>query len=636
MGRVLAQLGRVRGFVGPLLTKELLVTSRRPRYYLLRFGYAAFLGLFIALVWLGFLESANRQPAAWRATHMPEMGKGIISYIVCFQFGAAQLVAIVLLGASISEEIYQRTLVPLLTTPIGYAQIVNGKFLGKLLHVLFLLALSLPLMSLVRVLGGVPWGYLLAGVCMTVTACMLTGSIAMFFSVLCRRAYLAMLATLGVCIGVYGIVGLILLLVGGLATALAGPGGMNVVLYLNPVAAISYETVYLNDPSSAVPGFFWPIHCVLMLVATWGMLKLCTVLVKRLALRKAIGFQAGASAAAPVPPAVQAAAPAILPVLVPVHATEAERAALHGPESRVAWRPAEVPVVEAAEEPRKRKWKPRGWKFRLMMGSPIAWRELRKPLLRDKVVQIVVLCAVVFYLLYTYAILGASGALDEPDVHGVFVVMFLLAGMLCTAMDAVTSIAPERQARTWPALLSTPVGDWHILLGKAGGTAFRCLPIWLFLLAHVVVFVLAGVLHPVVLIHLLLLVIWTNVFLIGAGVYFSTRHRRVTTALLMNVGMALLLWALVPTVAGLLGEAFGDYEISQGLLWLNPVVEALVVTVGACGDFPRALEYNWPHGSAGWGVTTAAMLVAAVLYSLLGLLLAWRAKVMFRRNVFTK
>ena len=83
MGRVLAQLGRVRGFVGPLLTKELLVTSRRPRYYLLRFGYAAFLGLFIALVWLGFLESANRQPAAWRATHKPELGKGIISNNDC-------------------------------------------------------------------------------------------------------------------------------------------------------------------------------------------------------------------------------------------------------------------------------------------------------------------------------------------------------------------------------------------------------------------------------------------------------------------------------------------------------------------------------------------------------------------------
>ena len=32
-----------------------------------------------------------------------------------------------------------------------------------------------------------------------------------------------------------------------------------------------------------------------------------------------------------------------------------------------------------------------------------------------------------------------------------------------------------------PALLSTPVSDWHILLGKAGGTLFRCLPVWLFL-----------------------------------------------------------------------------------------------------------------------------------------------------------
>jgi ABC-type transport system involved in multi-copper enzyme maturation permease subunit len=627
MGRVLAYLGRARGFVGPLLTKELLVTSRRPRYYLLRFGYAAFLGLLIALVWVAFLESANRQPAAWRATHMPEMGKGIVSWIVCFQFGAAQLVSIVLLGSAISEEIYQRTLVPLLTTPIGYGQIVNGKFLGKLVHVLFLLALSLPLLAMVRVLGGVPWGYLLAGVCVTVTACMLTGSVAIFFSVLCRRGILSMLATLGVCIGLYGIVGLILLMVSAIATAVAGAGGMAVVLYLNPVAAIAYETVHLNDPSQAVPGFYWPIHCVLMLLATWGMLKLCAVLVKRLAVRKAIGMQAGSSALDPVvPTAVQVAAPAILPVLMPVHATEIERIKLSQPEAQVAWRPA--------AQPKKRRWKARGWKFRLMVGSPIIWRELRKPLLRDKIVQIVVLCAVVFYLLYTYAILGASGQLDEPGAQAVFVTMFLLAGMICTAMDAATSIAPEKQARTWPALLSTPVSDWHILLGKAGGTAFRCLPVWVFLIAHVMIFTLFGVLHPLAVVHVLLLTVWANVFLIGMGVYFSTRHRRLTTALLMNVGAALVLWALFPVMAGLLGEAFGDYEISRALLWLNPVVEAIVVSSGACEGGSYGLEYGWPHGRAEWGETTLLMLAATIVYCAAGLVLAWRAKRMFRRDVF--
>ena len=640
MGKIASTLGRIPLAVGPLFTKELLVTSRRPRYYVLRFAYAAMLGLFIALVWLGFVESVRGTNAAFRIAHMSEMGKKIVSSIVCFQFGAAQLIAIILLSTSISEEIYRRTLVPILTTPIRTWQIVIGKFLAKLLHVGFLLAISLPLMAIVRVLGGVPWGYLLAGVCITVTAAMLTGSVAMFFSVLCRRAYLSILAAVGVCIGLYGMTALVFFILSMLVSAIAGGNvGVNLVLYPNPVATMVYETWVLNDPSVVVPGFYWPVHCLAMLGMTFGVLKLCEVLVRRMAIRKAIGIQGGGPGPATAPLAVTLQPAAVAaPVLLPINATPEERAKLSQPHVQVAWRPAPQ-GPQAAQARKKRKWKRRGWNLERMIGSPIVWRELRKPLLRDKVVQIVAMCAVIFYLLYTYAILGASGAMGSGDTQAFFVAMFLIAGMICTAMDAATCIAPEKQAQTWPALLSTPVSDWHILLGKAGGTLFRCLPVWLFLAGHVVVFTLLGFLHPIVLLHVLLLAVWTSVFLTGSGVYFSTRNRRATTAVLMNLGVAMLLWVLLPTGARLTGKIFGDYEIAQTLYYLNPLVQAAVVTNGATvpDDGAASLAYSWPDGgSRGWLSTTGVMLAAFAGYSLVGLLLAWRAKRMFRRNVFSK
>ena len=645
IGKVVSVLGRVPTMVGPLFTKELLVTSRRPRYYVLRFAYAAMLGLFISLVWLAFVEQSRGASATYRIAYMSEMGKQIVSYIVCFQFAAAQLVAIVLLSSAISEEIYQRTLVPILTTPIGYGQIVTGKFLGKLLHIGILLAISLPLMGMVRVLGGVPWGYLLAGVAITVTAAMLTGAIAMFFSILCRRAYLSILASLGASVALYGMVGLIFLIVAMIAQAFAGPIGWNFALYLNPVAAMVYETWVLSNPAIRVPGFYWPVHCVLVLGMTFGVLKLCEVLVRKMALRKAIGIQTGRVEPVEVPMVPVATGPSILPVLTPLDPTAAERARLSQPQGQVAWRPAQASAAPAAvtapepAAPRRRRWKPRGWNLRRMIGSPIVWRELRKPLLRDKVVQIVATCAVLFYLLYTYAILGASGAMDEGETQSVFVTLFLLAGMLCTAMDSATSIAPERQARTWPSLLSTPVSDWHILLGKAGGTAFRCLPVWMFLGGHVLIFTLLGFLHPVAVIHVLLLAIWAAVFLTGSGVYFSTRHRRATTAVLMNMGLAVLLWALIPAGAGLLGEVFGDREIADGLWYANPVMQATVVAGGAtdvdAADVHR-LHYDWPAGRSGWGETSMIMLLSCLGYCLAGYLLAWRAKALFRRNVFQR
>ena len=627
--------------VGPLFTKELLVTSRRAKYYMLRFAYAAVLGLFVSLVWLAFIESARGADPTYRIAHMSEMGKGIVSSIMCFQFGIAQFVAIVLLSSAINEEIYQRTLVPILTTPIGYWQIVLGKFLGKLLHVGLLLAISLPLLGIVRVLGGVPWGYLLAGVCITITASMFTGSVALLFSAINRRPYLAILASLGMVASFYVVVGLVLLMVSGIASEILGKNGYCLVLYGNPVAAMTYETMYLLNPVYKVPGFLWPIHCLVTLAMTTGVLKIAEIVVRRSALRKAVGVQ---TAVADVSSMVVRAANAA-PVLMPADGS---------PVARVLEPPHYGRHEEDAPH-RRRWWKARGWNIQRMIGnSPIVWRELRKPLLRDRIVQIVAMCAVVFYLMYTYAILGASGAMRHGETQAFFVCMFLLAGMLCTALDSATVIAPEKQARTWPALLCTPVSDWHILLGKAGGTAFRCLSVWIFLAGHVLLFSLLGFLHPVAMIHVGLLAAWSGVFLTCTGVYFSTKYRSVTTALLMNLGLAGLLWVLIPVGANLLGDVFGGREIARNIRAANPVVQAWVVVDGATqvrvapddtddgnpsnGILNRyedgSLLYNWPGGECGWLRTTGIMLANTLGYGLVALWLAWRTKKMFRRNVF--
>jgi ABC-type transport system involved in multi-copper enzyme maturation permease subunit len=620
-------LQRLSTAVGPLFTKELLVTSRRAKYYMLRFAYAAVLGLFVSLVWLAFIESARGADAAYRIAHMSEMGKGIVSSIMCFQFGIAQFVAIILLSSAINEEIYQRTLVPILTTPIGYWQIVLGKFLGKLLHVGLLLAISLPLLGIVRVLGGVPWGYLLAGVCITVTASMFTGSVALLFSAINRRPYLAILASLGMVASLYVVVGLVLLMVSGIASAMLGNNGFCLVLYGNPVGAMTYETIYLNNPANRVPGFFWPIHCLVTLAMTAGVLKIAEIVVRKTALRKAVG---AATAIADVS-AVTVRAMHAAPVLMPADGSPVAQV-LESPHYR---RHEEAPS-------RKRWWKARGWNIQRMIGnSPIVWRELRKPLLRDRIVQIVAMCAVIFYLIYTYAILGASGAMARGETQAFFVCMFLLAGMLCTALDSATCIAPEKQARTWPALLCTPVGDWHILLGKAGGTAFRCLSVWIFLAAHVVLFTLLGFLHPIALIHVGLLAAWSGAFLTCSGVYFSTKYRSVTTALLMNLGLAGLLWILLPVGANLLGEVFGDRETAANIQAANPIVQAWVVVKGATlTDHYNiryedgSLRYDWPGTHYGWLGTTGIMFANTLGYGLAALWLAWRAKRMFRRNVF--
>jgi len=117
LGKLWRGLSGLRDLPGPLLAKEMLVTSRRMRYYALRFAYAGALALFIMTVWLGVVEGSAARSAGQRAQQMSELGKKLSGYIVWFQFVGAQLVAVVLLSGAISEEIHQRTLVPILTTP---------------------------------------------------------------------------------------------------------------------------------------------------------------------------------------------------------------------------------------------------------------------------------------------------------------------------------------------------------------------------------------------------------------------------------------------------------------------------------------------------------------------------------------
>ena len=188
---------------GPVFGKELRISSRRRRSYVLRSAYVLLLTVFVILVWLANIRGVSGANAIAR---MSETGKVIIVTIAWVQFFALQLVAVVILSTAISEEVRARTLGVLMSAPVSAFQIVFGKLLSGLLQLLVLLAVSLPLLTLVRVFGGVPLDYVLATVCITFTACLFAGAVALLFSALFRRAYASILLTLGTLgVGVAGV-----------------------------------------------------------------------------------------------------------------------------------------------------------------------------------------------------------------------------------------------------------------------------------------------------------------------------------------------------------------------------------------------------------------------------------------------
>ncbi|NLH43261.1 MAG: ABC transporter permease, partial [Planctomycetes bacterium] len=173
MGRMTRMTLDPTWLAGPIFDKELRVSSRRRRNYSLRFFYILVLAFFVVMVWMSRVDVQGN--AIVQQSRMAEAGKAIVRTVVLFQFVAMQILAAIMLSNAISDELYHRTLGLLMTTPVNSFQIVMGKVLSRLLQLVQLLAITFPILAIVRVLGGVSWEYLLSSMCITLTAAVFAG-----------------------------------------------------------------------------------------------------------------------------------------------------------------------------------------------------------------------------------------------------------------------------------------------------------------------------------------------------------------------------------------------------------------------------------------------------------------------------
>ena len=178
---------------GPIFGKELRVSSRRRRHYVVRSIYIGLLAVMMIFVWMDSFR-ADRM-SAYQSGKMAETGRIITMLVTWSQFLLCQIVAGVMLSTAISDEIYNKTLGVLMTTPITGLQIVAGKLLSKLLQCLLLVGVSLPALAMVRVFGGISWAYVLSSVCITLSMSVWVGSLSLFFSISQRKAYVVIIKT---------------------------------------------------------------------------------------------------------------------------------------------------------------------------------------------------------------------------------------------------------------------------------------------------------------------------------------------------------------------------------------------------------------------------------------------------------
>jgi ABC-type transport system involved in multi-copper enzyme maturation permease subunit len=569
---------------GPIFGKELRISSRRRRNYVLRCAYVALLTVFVVVVWLDQVRHVSAS-GLYSASRMAEAGKRIVIIIVWFQFCVTQLLAVVMLSTSINDEVYNRTLGVLMTTPITSFQIVMGKLLSKLLQFILLLAMSLPLLAIVRIFGGVPWDYVISSLCITLTTAIFAGSVSLFFSIFSRRAYVVIILSI---LALGTLFGLFLFLTTRIVAFFSWGGQPNVpiiaLFHLNPYMLLALNTNVMISPRLAGRiSVSWFGHCGIMLAASAVVLYASVRLVRRIALAQTIG---GAG------------------VFIRLWRARPAKSAKDPGEARSAGQ------------------------IRRVTGPPVVWKELTsRTSSREKLFVMTIIGVELVMIVAMYLFPYIASATSMEGAHAAYIGIFMGLGALSVAVFSATCIASEKEARSWPLLLTTTLSDGDILFGKFVGVLRRSGPVWVMLLVYLIPFggiIAFGVLSALV------VAVGTIVLLCGTGLYVSSRLRRVSAAVAANFVLAGSVWCVLHFLLALYGRVSQHFYERYGTAFRHIYGRSLIDCFWDSVPFIQATETVWSPRRCGSPDTTFYVLG----YVLLGILFAWRAKCRFRRDVF--
>jgi ABC-type transport system involved in multi-copper enzyme maturation permease subunit len=577
--------------VGPVLDKELRVSSRRKRTYLLRTLYLVLLMLVIIIFWAEEVAPRRSYSVIYQASRMSTAGLVITAIVIWFQFIIAQLVMGVSLSNAISDEVNHKTLGTLMTTPITSFQIVFGKLFSKLLIVLQLVAISFPMLGVIRVFGGVPWMFVLSSLYLTITAAIVVGSISLLWSIFCRRAYQSIIATVltvGVLFGLSALFFALLVELFEWYKTVNEQSLFNIFFFTNPYVTYIVNTISFVDPSGT--GKFvihWFANGLIMLAFSLILLLLATVFVRRAALTQIAGS-----------------------------------------------RSADVP---------KKKKRPKealySHKLRSVTGSPVLWKEMCLPLFsRHRKIIVLLIIASLGILFLSYLLLNADSPrnLRDEEVHFFYISVFVGLGVLFSLIIPATVISSEKESRSWMILLATPLTARQIVWAKFLGSLRRCFPAWSFLFLHMIIFVASGIIRPLALVQMPMIFLGTIAFCAATGVYFSHRFKHTTTAVIWNFSFAAAIWLVLPFVIAITSDVLRFRYIERLInqyMDTNPFVQAIVVIDGNIGSW-TGHEWVGKHASDPTGLLATTWIFLVMLgYLLAAWFFIWLTSWRLRKHI---
>jgi len=182
--------------IGPIFTQELATAPLRTRFYALP---ALFLGAQLLLVFAAWMLLAGTQELRTPAD-FARFGITIFPILVLLQLTLGLFFSALFTASAIAQEKDRRTLILLLLTRLNNSELVLGRLFASLLPLAVALAVSVPLLILLRGFGGISLLQIALAVAVTFGTMLIAGSLGALVAYWREKSFLILaITTLVIC-----------------------------------------------------------------------------------------------------------------------------------------------------------------------------------------------------------------------------------------------------------------------------------------------------------------------------------------------------------------------------------------------------------------------------------------------------
>jgi len=513
-------------FIGPIFSRELVTTPRRPQLFLYRTIYVTAIFVLMCTAWLVLAGTQLVRNVG----DMARFGAILFQILAPLQLALLTFLAALSAASGVAQEKDRRTLLLLLMTRLTNQELVLGKLLASLLEVLVMLAAALPVFMLLTLFGGVSSDQVVRTFAVTLATVLAAGSLGSTVALAREKTFQALSMT-----------ALILVLWVGVWEAVGAFAGDR---QIGDVAVSTLATA--ASPLRAILVAVYPYRQELAFGLTGDWLF--------------------ALSAAAISVLLNAFAIVRLRVWNPGREVLPVRNVEDSPETPPAGEPNSLEAAQAGHvDARVRKVET---KSREVWDNPVLWREVCTWAYGRKVLII----RAAYLLLFALSAAGlyqsiASGAAIRRSSDATILppaaaplVPFMLASLVIVNALAVTSITTERDGGALDLLLVTDLSPREFIFGKIGGVAWVTKEMILLPMVLCVYLWASGGLTFENLIYLLIGAVVLNLFVMVLGIHAGMIYSASRTAIGVSLGSVFFLFLGVATLILMMISFTGAFQ----------------------------------------------------------------------------